>query len=63
MSYASDTKIMKIHTDNRVKCKCGHTMFMPVFLPHKICDWCGRTVFRNEQEKFKYKLQQQIKRK
>lgn len=31
MSYASDTKRLRMYTDNRVKCKCGHSHFMPVF--------------------------------
>jgi hypothetical protein len=62
MSYASDTKRLRMYTDNRVKCKCGHSHFMPVFLPYKICDWCGNIVFRNENEEFKYKLKRQIRR-
>ena len=62
MSYTSDTKRLRMYTDNRVKCKCGHSHFMPVFLPYKICDWCGNIVFRNENEEFKYKLKRQIRR-
>ena len=38
MSYASDTKRLRMYTDNRVKCKCGHSHFMPVFLSHKYAD-------------------------
>jgi hypothetical protein len=62
VSYASDTKRLRMYTDNRVKCKCGHSHFMPVFLSYKICDWCGNIVFRNENEEFKYKLKRQIRR-
>lgn len=63
MSYTSDTKRLRVYTDNRVKCKCGHSHFMPVFLPYKICGWCGKMVFRNKQEEFKYKLEHEIKKK
>jgi ribosomal protein S27AE len=62
VSYASDTKRLRMYTDNRVKCKCGHSHFMPVFLQYKICGWCGNIVFRNENEEFKYKLKRQIRR-
>ena len=63
MSYTSDTKRLRMYVDNRVKCKCGHSHFMPVFLPHKICNWCGKIVFRNKQEEFKYKLEHEMKKK
>lgn len=62
MSYTKDTKMLKMYTDNRVKCKCGHSHFMPVFVPYKICGWCGERVFRNEKEEFKYKLEHQMRK-
>lgn len=62
MKFEKDRKLMKVYTDNTVKCKCGHSIFMPVFVPHKICNWCGHRVFRNKKEEFKYKLEHEIRK-
>lgn len=36
------------------KCKCGHSVFLPVYEPVKICSFCGKIVYKNDKVKFKY---------
>jgi len=41
-------------TYNTIKCKCGHSLFFQ--RNRMICTWCGRFVFKNKKEDFKYTL-------
>ena len=36
------------------KCKCAHSVFLPVYEPVKICSFCGKIVYKNDKVKFKY---------
>lgn len=42
-------------TDAKVTCKCGHRVLMGTQVK-TICSWCGNFVFKNENEEFKYRL-------
>lgn len=33
------------------KCKCGHTVVITNKFKRKICRWCGRMVYLNEEDK------------
>lgn len=44
----------------RMKCKCGHTVFMASRTNYCICNWCGRKV-ENTRKKFKEKLKERLK--
>ena len=46
-------------TENSVKCDCGHTVFMGR-QDKKICSWCGKYVFKDKKEEFKYRMEQMI---
>lgn len=50
-------------TNNRVICKCGHSIFMPHYVTKRLCSWCNRWVYRNKEIEFKEKLQNQLRRK
>lgn len=39
-------------TNNTIKCKCGHSVFFQ--RDKTICTWCGRFVFKNKNEEFKF---------
>lgn len=43
------------------KCKCGHSMVMPVYQDKTICTWCGNTIRNSSRSYFKYKLKQAMK--
>lgn len=45
-------------TDNTIKCKCGHSLFFK--RNRMLCTWCGRFVFKDEREEFKYTLNRLI---
>ena len=52
-------KLHKVITDNTIKCKCGHS----IWLGHNnygTCNWCGRLVFKNNKEEFKYRLKSHL---
>ena len=41
---------------------CGHTNYVPRYLKKIICSYCGHTVYYDEKEKFKDKLQRELKK-
>ena len=49
-------KLARIYTNNRIKCKCGHSISFLGRNKYKICSWCGRKVYKNSLEEFKDKL-------
>lgn len=56
MSLKDIEKTHDVITNYSVKCKCSHSMYMPVYVKFKICGYCGRKVYRNKQEEFKDKI-------
>lgn len=44
----------------KVKCPCGHSMVMPVYLDYMICDYCGRKVLNNTKLHFMYKVRKEL---
>lgn len=51
----------EIHKITKV-CKCNNRIhFMNINQDYKICEICGRKVFRNKQAEFRDKLKQKIK--
>ena len=59
----ANPKLWDVITNNKVECKCGHKVFIPHYVNKTYCTWCHRTVYRNEQEEFKDKLQKQLAKK
>lgn len=51
----NDNKLLKALSEHKVKCKCGHVIII-IDLPYKICDWCGRKIYRSKKDEFKDKL-------
>lgn len=49
-------KLSHCMTNETVKCKCGHSVFLPASQPVKICSHCNNLVFKNEKTKFKFML-------
>ena len=62
MSLKTDKKLYETIQDLTVKCKCGHSIFMPVYLKNTICSHCKKLVFRNNKEEFKYKMERMLKK-
>ena len=62
LSLKLQAKLDDAKTDLRVYCKCGHSIFMPVYLKHTICSYCGAKVYRNKNDEFKDKLKVAISR-
>ena len=47
----------------KYECKhCGHKMVIPYKKNKQLCSWCHNYVFINEQEEFKYRLEEKRKR-
>ena len=44
----------------KVKCKCGHSILMN--RDKKICNYCGRLVYRTKQIEFKEKLKGELRK-
>lgn len=60
LNYIEDSKIAKSYTDVTIKCTCGHSMAMPVFVDEKICNFCGRKVCNKSKAYFKYKMRKEL---
>ena len=48
-----DTKMFEMYNTLKVKCPCGHTQVMPVFVDTTHCKHCGRKLHNNTQLYFK----------
>ena len=46
----------------KYKCKCGHRVVIKHNQTKAMCSWCGRYVFKDNQEEFKYRISEQIKK-
>lgn len=46
--------------EQTIKCKCGHSVFLPAYQPIKICSHCNKYVFRDEKTKFKFMLSKRV---
>lgn len=60
-SFRGDTNWFRERADNRVKCRCGHSMTFPFDKEKLICSWCGRLVYKNKKTEFKEVLKTTIK--
>lgn len=45
----------------KYQCRCGHKVIIPARVDKQLCSWCGRYVFKNNQEEFKYRIKEKIK--
>jgi hypothetical protein len=55
-------KLMNEYTINTYTCKCGHRVFILNNHKKEICTWCGRYVFREKRDEFKYRTMEQLRR-
>ena len=47
----------------KYQCKnCGHKVIIPYKEEKQLCSWCHKFVFKNDQEEFKYRIKEIIKR-
>lgn len=60
-SYKDIEKLARYKTDHKVKCECGHSMFL--IRDSVICSWCGRKVYKDDRTKFRYELTKRLKKK
>ena len=40
-------------------CKCGHRVVIPYNVDKQLCKWCHRYVFKNKQDEFRYRFEEQ----
>lgn len=60
MSYIEDSEYFKRMSENKVKCRCGHSQL--VLYDKQLCRWCGNWVFKNKKEEFKHRVKENIRR-
>ncbi len=64
MNLLEERRYSSVLSEIKVKCSCSHILFFPSFGPDiKICDYCGRKVYRNKRIKFKDILLHKLKNK
>lgn len=45
-------------TNNTFKCKCGHSILITNKEKRKVCNYCGRLVFRSKKDEYFYRLKE-----
>lgn len=55
--YKEDTRRWNEITKNSVKCTCGHSVLIGSY-GRKICSHCGKWVFKDKLEEFKYRIRE-----
>lgn len=58
--YDTVAKYSDAMEELKVKCSCGHSTVMPVFVNQKICSFCGNIVKNNTKAYFLYKLRKEL---
>lgn len=61
-TYNEQIKLDNERVKFKVKCPCGHTITI-VNADRTICSHCGHWVYKNKQIEFRYKMQEEIRRK
>lgn len=46
----------------KITCKCGHVIFIPVFVDKLNCTWCGRDTYRDKKKEFEERLIKELKK-
>lgn len=41
-------------------CKCGHRVLIRKYEISSICNWCGRSVYRNKREEFRDRMETKL---
>lgn len=42
----------------RIKCNCGHSIYIPPHMDKVICNWCGNYVFKDKKTEFSFRLKE-----
>ena len=45
----------------KYKCECGHKVVIPTWIDKKVCDWCGRYVFKSKKDEDLYRIKEMLK--
>ena len=53
-------KYAEIMTNNRIKCKCGHSVDIPAKMGKVICNWCNNYVFKDKKTEFEYRMKERL---
>ena len=53
-------KMFETYNKETFKCSCGHSVAIPYNMGKRLCTYCGKYVFRDKQEEFKYRLKEVI---
>ena len=62
-TFAEDDRMFEECSKHKVRCKhCGHNSTIPVYVDKRVCSWCGNYVFRTPEIEFKFRLDQEIKK-
>lgn len=63
MKTSEIAKTSDKYINYRIKCSCGHTVYIPNCIDKLLCSWCGRYVFKDSKAEFKYRLKEKLNKK
>ena len=62
--YMTNKEIQK-YTDeiqkHKYQCRCGKKVYIDRTREKAVCDWCGRYVFKNKADEFRYRMKEVLK--
>ena len=61
LTVKEDITMMREYDKVKYKCKCGHSVIIPVWVDKNVCDWCGNYVFRDKKKEFEYRVKEKMK--
>ena len=56
-----DKSRIQMYANNTYKCKCGHSVTIRPVSEKALCRWCGKWVFKNKQDEFKFRMKEKIR--
>ena len=59
----NDTKMLDEINKATYKCQCGHSVLFYYRETKKICSHCGYYCFKDDKERFRYRLKEKINKK
>lgn len=59
--FNNDKKSFRFFADNRMYCKCGHSIMMRKDKDKIICSWCGHWIFKNKKDEFIYRMREKLR--
>lgn len=63
MNRYEEERLSNVKNQLTITCRCGHRIFIPIYVKKELCKWCGNYVFRDKNLEFQYRLNANLSKK